>query len=340
MFFDGLVRWLGKAIRGWIRCLPATNLLCFGFIHADEHVGARGNALASAGEDMRTRPVLLLLVLCFASYPAALVADELAPPPLTLANSYRDNIPLTEYWVSEKFDGVRGYWDGRQLLTRGGVRIQAPQWFTAGWPATPLDGELWAGRGRFAQAVSTVRQAQPDDAAWREIRFMLFDLPAHPGSFRERDVELGRIVAAIHQPWVRHVEQFKVSDVAALRAALARTVKQGGEGLMLHRGTALYRAERNDDLLKYKPYLDAEARVVGHRPGQGKYAGMLGALEVQTEAGLRFKLGSGLSDAERHEPPALGCWVTYRYNGVNAKTGIPRFARFMRMRGDRECSAP
>ena len=280
----------------------------------------------------------VLLALFLLQLPIPLFAGT--QPPLMLANLYRADIPLAEYWVSEKLDGVRGYWDGKQLLTRGGERIHAPSWFTAAWPTTPLDGELWAGRGRFAQAVSTIRQAQPNDAAWREIKFMLFDLPAHPGSFSERDAELRRIVAAINQPWVQHVEQFRVKNAAALRATLARVVKQGGEGLMLHRGAALYRAARNDDLLKLKPYLDAEARVIAHLPGQGKYAGMLGALEVETEAGLRFKLGSGLSAAERREPPALGCWVTYRYNGINAKTGIPRFARFLRIRSDRECRVP
>jgi len=280
---------------------------------------------------MRTRLALLLLALCFSAFPSSLLAAGSAPP-LMLANLYRADISLAEYWVSEKFDGVRGYWDG-------GEPINAPSWFIADWPQIPLDGELWAGRGRFARAVSTIRQAQPDDVAWREIKFMLFDLPAHPGSFSERDAELERVAASINQPWVRHVKQSRVRNVAALRATLARVVKQGGEGLMLHRGSALYRAARSDDLLKLKPYLDAEARVVAHLPGQGKYAGMLGALEVETEAGLRFKLGSGLSDAERRAPPALGCWVTYRYNGFNAKTGIPRFARFLRLRSDRECSA-
>jgi len=288
---------------------------------------------------MHTRLVLFLLALCFSAFPPSLLAAGSAPP-LMLANLYRADITLTEYWISEKFDGVRGYWDGKQLLTRGGERIHAPSWFTAAWPTTPLDGELWAGRGRFAQAVSTIRQAQPNDAAWREIKFMLFDLPAHPGSFSERDAELRRIVAAINQPWVQHVEQFRVKNAAALRATLARVVKQGGEGLMLHRGAALYRAARNDDLLKLKPYLDAEARVVAHLPGSGKYAGMLGALEVETETGLRFRLGSGLSDAERREPPPLGCWVSYRYNGLNETTGIPRFARFLRIRSDRECRVP
>lgn len=282
---------------------------------------------------------LVSILLSFALYFPVLIFAAGAPP-LMLANIYRDDIPLADYWVSEKLDGVRGYWDGKQLLTRGGELVHAPAWFTAGWPAIPLDGELWAGRGKFAQAVSTIRQIQAGDEAWRGIRFMLFDLPAHPGSFSERDAELKRVVARIGHVWVGHVEQFRVQDTAALQATLDRVVKLGGEGLMLHRGSALYRAERNDDLLKLKPYLDAEARVVAYLPGQGKYAGMLGALEVETESGLRFRLGSGLSDTERRTPPPLGCWVSYRYNGVNEATGIPRFARFLRLRGDRQCTVP
>lgn len=100
-------------------------------------------------------------------------------PALMLAAVYRPGVPLADYWVSEKYDGVRGYWDGRQLLTRGGEVIAAPAWFTQGWPAEPMDGELWAGRGRFAQAASTVRRQVPDDEAWRAMRFMVFDLPAN-----------------------------------------------------------------------------------------------------------------------------------------------------------------
>lgn len=251
-----------------------------------------------------------------------------------LANVFHADIRLADYLVSEKYDGVRGYWDGERLLTRGGEIVHAPDWFTAGWPNTPLDGELWAGRGRFALAVSTVRQLQPDDATWRGMHFMLFDLPAHPGDFAERDAALVRVVAAIKQPWVSHVAQSTVHDLTELRARLTGIVNLGGEGLVLHRRTSLYRAERSDDLLKFKLYEDAEARVIGHLPGKGKYAGMLGALEVETAQGLRFKLGAGLSDAERHTPPPLGVWVTYRYNGVNEKTGIPRFARYLRVRTD------
>lgn len=253
---------------------------------------------------MNRHLVSFLLALLIQLLPTPLFAGE--PPPLMLANAYRNEITLAEYRVSEKLDGMRGYWDGHRLLTRGGEVIRAPSWFTASWPDTPLDGELWISRGQFAQTVSIVRQQTPDDAAWRKLRFMVFDLPAHPGTFDERNAALRQIVDRVGQPWLQQVAQFSVADRNELQTLLKRVVKQGGEGLMLHRGSSLYRAERNDDLLKLKPYLDAEARVVAHLPGKGKYADMLGALEVESPEGLRFRLGAGFTDAERRAPPPLG----------------------------------
>lgn len=270
--------------------------------------------------------------------PGAIAATASGAPPLMLANVYRPGIALQDYWVSEKLDGVRGYWDGKQLLTRGGERVMAPAWFTAGWPATALDGELWAGRGQFSHAVSTVRQQTPDDAAWRRIRFMVFDVPAHGGPFSERIPALNGVVSRIDQPWVQAVVQHKVAGHAALQALLAKTVTLGGEGLMLHRGASLYQALRNDDLLKVKTHDDAEARVLAHVAGQGKHAGRLGALWVEAPGmdgrpARRFKLGSGFSDSERQHPPPVGSWVTYRYRGLN-DSGMPRFATFLRVRQD------
>lgn len=255
-------------------------------------------------------------------------------PPLMLANVYQPGItPLGDYWVSEKYDGVRGYWDGRQLLTRGGENIAAPAWFTAGWPAVPMDGELWAGREQFSQAVSTVRQQTPDDTAWRRMRFMVFDLPAHGGPFTERITAYQQLLAQLALPWVLPVPQHKVASHAALHTLLRQTVKAGGEGVMLHRGASLYRAARNDDLLKFKPFDDAEGLVIGHLPGRGKHAGRLGALVVQTQGGQRLRLGTGFTDAQREHPPALGVWVTFRHRGVTDQ-GIPRFASFLRVRED------
>jgi len=275
------------------------------------------------------RRSLLLAAFGAVAAPAAFARE--AAPSLMLADVYRPGMSLHDYWVSEKYDGVRGYWDGKQLWTRGGERIVAPAWFTAPLPKQPLDGELWVGRGQFARAVSTVRSQTPNDIAWREMHFMVFDLPAQGGDFTTRLAVLRKLLPITDAPWVVAVPQERATTHAALQALLDKTVKMGGEGLMLHRGSSQYRGERNSDLLKVKPYEDAEARVVEHVPGKGKHSGRLGALVVETADGKRFKLGTGLTDAERENPPAVGSWVTYRYNGTTAK-GLPRFARFMRVR--------
>ena len=262
--------------------------------------------------------------------PQAWAADA---PALLLANVYRPGMRLADYWVSEKYDGVRGYWDGHTLRTRGGETVAAPAWFTAGWPDTPMDGELWAGRGRFSHAQSTVRQQQPDDAAWREMRFMVFDLPAHGGTFDQRLPALNQLVESLDQPWVQAVPQQRVASDAALQKLLLRTVRAGGEGLMLHRGASMYRAGRSDDLIKVKTHEDTEAKVVAHLPGQGRHVGRLGALVVEMPSGQRFRLGAGLTDAERDHPPPVGSWVTYRFRGTH-DSGVPRFASFVRVRDD------
>lgn len=260
-------------------------------------------------------------------------AAGVEPPALMRANVYRPGIDLSAYWLSEKYDGVRALWDGQRLITRGGQPIVAPAWFTAGWPPEPMDGELWVGRGRFEATVSTVRQQEPDDAAWRRVRFMVFDLPAHSGLFTERLIAYQTLVAGLHQPWVVAVPQERVADHASLLRRLDQVVREGGEGLMLHRGDIPYRAERNDDLLKVKTHEDAEARVTGYEAGRGKHLGRMGALVVETPQGLRFRIGSGFTDEQRKYPPPVGTWITYRFRGQYG-SGQPRFATFLRVRTD------
>ena len=273
----------------------------------------------------------LLLLGCLLAVAQGAFADA---PALLLAGRYRPGIDLRDWWVSEKYDGVRAHWDGRQLRTRGGERIAAPPWFTAGWPALPMDGELWAGRGRFEHAQSAAAREQPDDAQWRALRYMVFDLPAHPGSFDERLAALRAAVSALGHTWIQAVPQRKVAGDAELQALLREVVRGGGEGLMLHRGASLYRAGRGDDLLKLKTHDDAEARVIAHVPGKGKHAGRLGALMVETPEGRRFALGTGFTDAQRADPPPVGSWVTYRFRGLHEGSGLPRFASFLRVRSD------
>lgn len=276
---------------------------------------------------MRAFAIILLTFLVL----LPVVADEPEPPDLMHASTYDDAVDVSAYLVSEKLDGVRGHWTGERLLTRSGHRVHPPAWFTAEWPSTPMDGELWLGHGRFAEVSGIVRTREPVDAAWREVQFMVFDLPAHDGPFEARARRIRELLGAADVPWLRALRQSTVANTDELDTRLEGVVDAGGEGLMLHRRDGRYRAGQSDALLKYKYHTDAEARVVAHTQGKGRYRGMLGALVVERPDGLRFRLGTGFSDSERADPPPIGSRVTYRHNGFTAN-GVPRFARFLRVR--------
>lgn len=282
--------------------------------------------------EIRTSTRALLCCCCLLTPVVAVVADH-SPPPLMRAVSFEMAHPkiLSTFWVSEKLDGVRAYWDGHRLLSRAGHLIAAPAWFTAGWPDTPLDGELWGGRQTFERTSGTVRHAIPIDSEWAALRFMTFDLPADPDPFGARLTRLTQLIASENHRWLHCVEQFRVADAKQLQALLLKTERSGGEGLMLHDERAYYMATRTDQLLKVKSSADAEAKVVEYLPGKGKYAGKLGALLVERPDGVRFRIGSGFSATQRAAPPPLGTWITYAYNGTTTN-GIPRFARFVRER--------
>ena len=255
---------------------------------------------------------------------------EVNPPELLLAKVYRSDIKIQDYWVSEKLDGVRGYWNGSQLLSRKGNVLHAPRWFIDVLPDVPLDGELWLGRGRFEQLSGIVRRRLPEDY-WREVKFMIFDLPGSHESFDNRLLEIKKLVDEIASPHIRMVHQFKVTTHKTLIEKLDDVVRHGAEGLMLHLGASYYSGGRKSDLLKLKKHEDTEAVVVRHFPGKGKFKGMLGAIEVEMKNKKRFKIGTGFSDQDRRALPPIGTTITFKYFGLTNK-GLPRFASYLRVR--------
>lgn len=247
-----------------------------------------------------------------------------------LAQVYQDNIKVKEYWISEKLDGIRARWTGSELITRKGNRIHAPSWFIKDFGKQVLDGELWLARNSFERTTSIVLRDIPTED-WKHIKFMLFDLPLHKGDFTRRLSDLETIVDDSTSPYLFVIPHFRLADKDQLMAKLDEVVAQGAEGLMLHHQRATYQNGRSANLLKLKKHQDGEATVVAHLPGKGKYQGMLGAILVELDSGLQFKIGSGFSDLQRQNPPQIGTTITFKHYGYTAK-GIPRFASFLRIR--------
>jgi len=266
-------------------------------------------------------------------WPSAVWAATLSAPPLLLAEDAPETLPVERYLVSEKLDGVRACWDGRKLLTRSGHVIALPPSFMAGLPACALDGELWLGRGRFEAMSGLIHRTSASEQDWAPVRYMVFELPGAEGPFSARAARLRALAAAANVARWEPVSQRRVRDRADLDDWLAQVVSDGGEGLMLHRADAPYLVGRNEALLKLKPLRDAEGVVVAHRPGRGRFTGMLGALEVRLTNGRVVAIGTGYSEAQRRAPPPVGTVVTFTYRGTT-RHGVPRHASFLRVRGD------
>ncbi|GAA5852767.1 hypothetical protein JCM9279_003963 [Rhodotorula babjevae] len=259
----------------------------------------------------------------------------------------------TGWWMSEKLDGVRAYWDGESTLwSRVGNPFAAPSSFTSHLPqGHELDGELFMGRNRFDETSGIVRSMNSE--RWGELRYMVFDIPSQAAKpFEDRLAQLHDLFpradpatptstsAAALNPAdgeggvVRVVEHDKCDGWEHLLERLEEVKAQGGEGLMLRQPGSEYIHKRSSTLLKVKTFHDAEARVVAHEPGKGKYVGMLGALECVMEDGeTTFSVGSGLTDERRTNPPPVGAVVTYRFQELT-KAGIPRFPTFVGERFD------
>lgn len=246
-----------------------------------------------------------------------------------LAKVYKQE-NVSEWWVSEKLDGVRAIWNGEKLHFRSGKLISAPDWFTENFPEQLMDGELWMGRGTFEKLSGIVRKIQPNHNDWRQVRYMLFELPEHPGTFTRRVRKMVKLTETLKISWLHPIPQIRLNSEDALLNMLDEIVTKGGEGLMLHRADSLYHSGRSDDLLKLKPWQDAEATVVEILPGKGKFNGMMGSLLVTDESGRRFRIGTGFSNKERKNPPAVGTVITYKFTGTTKK-GLPKFASFLRI---------
>ncbi len=249
--------------------------------------------------------------------------------PVLLAETWDGVQDPTGWWLSEKLDGVRAYWDGKRILSRLGNAFHAPDWFVANLPAHPLDGELFLQRKSFQKTISIVRR-QDKSEQWKQIRFLIFDAPAHGGIFEAR---IKLLKSLPPHPYAQILDHVACTGTAHLKEELARVEALGGEGVMLRQPGSKYVVGRSSTLLKVKSFLDAEAEIIAHLPGTGRHKGRLGALEVRLDNGTVFSVGTGFSDKERDDPPPIGTVITFRYQELS-DGGVPRFPSYVGVRDE------
>lgn len=258
---------------------------------------------------------------------------EESGPGFLLAHSWTGDIELNGWWMSEKLDGVRAYWDGTQFISRQGNVYMAPDWFSEALPSDiHLDGELWLGRKGFQKAVSIVRR-QDKNNDWKEIQYVVFDAPRIDDVFEARMAFIQQTLDELGSRYAQAHLHVRCKGEDHLREELARVEALGGEGLMLRQPGSKYEIGRSFSLLKVKTFHDADARVIEHLPGTGKHKGRMGALQVELADGTRFSVGTGFSDAEREKPPEIGSIITFRYQELSDR-GVPRFPSYVRARKD------
>ncbi|WGE42200.1 DNA ligase [Actinobacillus equuli] len=266
---------------------------------------------------------VLFILLCFST---SLFAKT---PDLMLLGQYRDQ-DINGWVMSEKLDGVRGYWDGKQLISRQGNPLAPPNYFIKDFPPFAVDGELFSERGKFEEISSTVRASEPK--GWYKLKLYVFDVPNADGNLFERLTKLKNYLSQHPTPYIQIIEQIPIQDKAHLMQFYQQVLDQYGEGVVVRNPNTAYIKGRSAQILKLKPVLDEECTVIAHHNGKGKYRNKLGAITCENQRG-RFRIGSGFKDKDRENPPPIGSLITYKYRGITEK-GKPRFATFFRQRMD------
>lgn len=245
-----------------------------------------------------------------------------------LLKIYKGDENLTNWLMSEKLDGIRGLWDGKNLKSRTQKILNPPKIWLKCFPKFSLDGEIYANNLIFEEITSIVNSYE--DKGWDKLKFYIFDAPDLKGNFITRMKKLKEILEKNPCKNLVIIKQIPALNHQNVQKFLDEVTKKGGEGVVLRDKFGFYESRRSDKILKLKKFLDDECKVIKINLGQGKYKNLMGSLTCQNlKNGKIFKIGSGFSDKIRKNPPKIGEILTYKYQNLT-KTGIPRFPVFLR----------
>ena len=273
------------------------------------------------------RALILFLFLCLFLHGQA--------PKLFSLKVYRDDLNVTDWVMSEKLDGVRAYWDGKQLISRSGRVFTPPQTFTQGFPSFALDGEIWSRRGEFEHIVSIVNTKDSNEA-WDELTYNVFEVPHQKGGLMQRLNVLEEYLSQNISDKIHVIKQTKIKDEHELRSFFDQVLARGGEGIVLRDPDEPYYTGRTSSALKYKPFTDAECKVTAIIEGKGKFSGQMGAVKCDYR-GKIIKIGSGFTSEQRKNEFKIGTVVSFKYYGLT-HLGNPKYPVFLRVRTDSDIS--
>jgi DNA ligase-1 len=251
-------------------------------------------------------------------------------PALFLLKKYQPDLNVTDWVMSEKLDGVRGFWDGRQLLSRGGKILTPPKWFIQQYPPFAIDGELWTKRADF-ETASSITNSKNAAKRWREITHQIFEVPNQAGGLLNRLKVLRHYLSKNPSQFIKIIPQIRVKSKVHLNDFLNEVIHQKGEGVVVRNPETPYQTGRLSSALKVKKYIDDECVIVEILGGKGKYTNQMGSVKCQLKNGKIARIGSGFSDNERQNPPTIGVQITFKYYGLTKK-GKYKYPVFLRVK--------
>jgi DNA ligase len=270
---------------------------------------------------MRAVSLLLFLYLCLHG----------EAPKLFSLKVYHDDLNVTGWVMSEKLDGVRAYWNGKQLISRSGKVFNPPQSFTQGFPSFALDGEIWSRRGEFEHIVSIVN-SKGSNEGWAELSYNIFEVPHQKGGLLQRLNILEEYLHTDIADKLSILKQTKIKNAQQVKLFFDKVIAGGGEGIVLRDPDEPYYTGRTSSALKHKPFTDAECKITAVIEGKGKFSGQLGAVKCDYK-GKIIKIGSGFTSEQRKNSFDIGTVVSFKYYGLT-HLGNPKYPVFLRVRSD------
>ena len=229
--------------------------------------------------------------------------------------------------MSEKLDGIRAYWNGKELLTKNGNKIYIPKTLTKNYPPFALDGELWTKRNDFENIQSIVLDKTPTKK-WKEITYNIFEVPNQKGNFYKRISVLENWLKTNNNTNIKIIKQIKCQNKKHLNSYLEILLNKKAEGVIIKNPNISYFTGRNKNILKVKKFKDMEGKVIAiNYNDTNKFK----SLKILLENNISFNLGGGFSNKEKINPPKIGEFVTFKYYGFT-KYKKPKFASFLRIR--------